>query len=86
MTNPLKITETISVKAKTVHTESQSNYYGTEDQHFAQVCYVCTTSKDDEEEEESSLIVCDTCDFNVVHYLCAGLKEVPPEDEEFECD
>jgi hypothetical protein len=83
VSDPTKITETISVKAKTVHSTSQSGD-GT-DQHFAQVCYVCKVSKEDEIEEEESLLVCDTCDFNVVHYQCAKMKEVPPEEEEYEC-
>ena len=46
---------------------------------FADKCYVCQQTKhpDDPEQEEESLIVCDDCNYNLVHYACVGFAEVP---------
>ena len=46
---------------------------------FAEVCYICKT-KGTNHHEETSLIVCDGCDYEVVHYQCLKLPAIPQGD------
>ena len=44
-------------------------------QLFAEVCYIC---KSNEREEEQ--IVCEMCDYEIVHYTCIGHEKIPEEE------
>lgn len=48
-----------------------------EESQFAEVCYRCRQVRPG---DDILLIVCDQCNFNVVHYECLGFQTVPTHD------
>ena len=52
-----------------------------EEEDCADVCYKCN-----QWDREDELLVCDTCNYNVCHYDCDGLKSLPKEEDEWSCE
>lgn len=46
---------------------------------FSTLCWICNEQREDFDEDHSH-VVCDGCDFEVVHYQCLGEHCVPEYD------